>query len=54
VRAPGETFGFGFVTSDAFDFGDLGGMREILDGRMTILAAENRVRTGTVFCAVDG
>jgi len=45
VRAFGESSRFGIVASRALDLGDFGGMREILDRGVAILARKNGVRT---------
>lgn len=54
VRAFFEVFDFLIMAGGALNLGDFGGVREFLDGGVTILAAENAVSAGGVFCGVDG
>jgi len=53
VGAGGESFGLVGMAGGALHFGDFGGMRELFDGSVAVLAAENRVGAGGMLGWVD-
>jgi hypothetical protein len=54
VNAGGERLGLVRMAGGALHFGDFGGMRELFDGGVAILAAKNRVGAGGMLGWVDG
>ncbi len=54
VGAGGEGFGLVRMAGGALHFGDFGGMGELFDGGVAVLAAENSVGAGGMLGRVDG